>query len=105
VGCEGNKEIRGGYRLTHEPDSGHARAGRYELRQTVERLLDETVERGDSLDVVIEDLAVDVPIYFGDDSPRARWRFDGDVTVTVDGIRGPLREWFDLHEETPSDSH
>jgi len=76
-----------------------------ELRQTVERLLDETVERGDSLDVVIEDLAVDVPIYFGDDSPRARWRFDGDVTVTVDGIRGPLREWFDLHEETPSDSH
>ena len=75
-----------------------------ELRTAVERLLDETVDREDSLDVAVEDLEVDIPIYFGEASPRARWRFDGDVTVTVDGIRGPLREWFDLHEEAPGGS-
>ena len=71
------------------------------LRDAVERLLDETVDREDSLDVAVEDLEVDIPIYFGEDSPRAKWRFNGDVTVTVDGIRGPLREWFDLHGEEP----
>jgi len=72
-----------------------------ELQAAVERLLDETVDREDSLDVAVEDLEVGVPVYFGEDSPRAKWRFDGDVTVTVDGIRGPLREWFDLHGEQP----
>jgi hypothetical protein len=72
-----------------------------ELQAAVERLLDETVDREDPLDVAVEDLEVDIPIYFGEDSPRARWRFNGDVTVTVDGIRGPLREWFDLHGERP----
>ncbi|WP_254273641.1 hypothetical protein [Haloarcula marina] len=72
-----------------------------QLRLAVERLLDETVDREEALAVSVEDLEVDVPIRFGDDSPRAKWRFDGDVTVTVDGIRGPLREWFDLHEQRP----
>jgi hypothetical protein len=72
-----------------------------ELRTAVERLLDETVDREADLEVGVDDLAVDVPIYFGEDSPRARWRFNGDVTITVDGVRGPLREWFDLHGEQP----
>jgi len=72
-----------------------------ELQAAVERLLDETVDRDDSLDVAVEDLEVDIPIYFGEDSPRATWRFNGDVTVTFDGIRAPLREWFDLHGERP----
>ena len=75
-----------------------------ELQTAVERLLDETVDREDSLDVAVEDLEVDIPIHFGADSPRAKWRFNGDVTVTVDGIRRPLREWFDLHGERPSSS-
>ncbi len=72
-----------------------------ELQRAVERLLDETVDREEALDVAVEDLEVDIPIYFGEDSPRANWRFNGDVTVTVDGIRGPLREWFALHGEQP----
>ena len=72
-----------------------------ELQAAVERLLDETVDRDDSLDVAVEELEVDIPIYFGEDSPRATWRFNGDVTVSFDGIRGPLREWFDLHGEQP----
>ena len=72
-----------------------------ELRAAVEQLLDETVDREASLDVAVENLEVDIPIEFGEDSPQARWRFDGDVTVTIDGIRQPLREWFDLHGERP----
>jgi hypothetical protein len=72
-----------------------------ELQRAVERLLDETVDREADLEVAVEDLEIDVPIYFGEDSPRARWRFNGDVTVSMDGIRGPLREWFDLHGESP----
>lgn len=72
-----------------------------ELRTAVERLLDETVDREASLEVAVDDVELDVPIHFGEESPRARWRFDGDVTVTVDGIRGPLREWFTLHGEQP----
>jgi len=81
--------------------AGMSKADVEELQAAVERLLDETIDRDDSLDVAVEDLEVDVPIYFDEDSPRARWRFDGDVTVTVDGIRGPLREWFDLHGQKP----
>ena len=81
--------------------AGMSKADAEELQAAVERLLDETIDRDDSLDVAVEDLEVDVPIYFGEDSPRARWRFNGDVTVTVDGIRGPLREWFDLHGQKP----
>ena len=84
-------------RGTPEPDVD-------ELQTAVERLLDETVDREDSLDVAVDDLEVDIPIYFGEDSPRAKWRFNGDMTVTVDGIRGPLREWFDLHGERPGPS-
>jgi hypothetical protein len=72
-----------------------------ELRRVVERLLDETVEREADLEVAVDDLEIDIPIYFGEDSPQARWRFSGDVTVTIDGIRGPLREWFTLHGESP----
>ncbi|WP_276272318.1 hypothetical protein [Haloarcula litorea] len=74
------------------------------LRATVERLLDETVDRGEPLHVTADDLAVDVPIRFGEDAPRARWRFDGEVTVTVDGVRGPLREWFDIHGVEPPET-
>ena len=84
--------------------AGLSEADAEELQTAVERLLDETVDSDDSLDVAVEDLEVDIPIYFGEDSPRATWRFNGDVTVTVDGIRGPLREWFDLHGEQPGDS-
>jgi hypothetical protein len=70
-----------------------------QLRLAVERLLDETVDRDESFHIAADDMAVSVPMRFGPDAPRATWRFDGDVTVSVDGIRGPLREWVDLLEE------
>ncbi|MFC7077111.1 hypothetical protein [Haloarcula halophila] len=70
-----------------------------ELLAAVERLLDETVDREESIYLEAEDLTVTVPIRFGDDSPQATWRFNGGVNVDVDGIRGPLREWIEIHEE------
>jgi len=70
-----------------------------QLRLAVERLLDETVDRDEALHVTADDVSVAVPMRFGSDSTQATWRFDGDVTVSVDGIRGPLREWVDLLEE------
>ncbi|WP_135302082.1 hypothetical protein [Haloarcula amylovorans] len=70
-----------------------------QLHAAVERLLDETVDREEALELSAEDLHVDVPIRFGEDAPRARWGFDGDVTITVEGVRGPLREWIELHED------
>jgi hypothetical protein len=70
-----------------------------ELLAAVERLLDETVDREESIHLDAEDLDVTVPIRFGEDSPQATWRFNGGLTVDIDGIRGPLREWIEIHEE------
>lgn len=70
-----------------------------QLRLAAERLLDETVDRDEELQLAADDLSVSIPMQFGSESPQATWRFDGDVTITVDGVRGPLREWVDLLEE------
>jgi hypothetical protein len=61
-------------------------------------VLDETIERDESLRLRAEDLDVSVPLTLGEDSPRARWVFDGTVTVTVEGMRGSLAEWAALYE-------
>ena len=73
-----------------------------QLRLAVERLLDETVDRDDSLHVSAEELDIAIPMSFGADAQQATWRFDGDMTVTLNGIRGPLREWVALLEESDS---
>ncbi|MDQ2072917.1 hypothetical protein ACODNH_05550 [Haloarcula sp. NS06] len=70
-----------------------------QLRLAVERLLDETVDRDEPLHLTADDLSVSIPMRFGSDSPQATWRFDGEVTISADGVRGPLREWVDLLEE------
>jgi hypothetical protein len=70
-----------------------------QLLLAVERLLDETVDRDESFEVDVEDLEVTVPLRFGEDAPTAKWGLNGHVTITVDGIRAPLREWIELHED------
>ena len=70
-----------------------------QLLLALERLLDETVDRDESFELEVEDLEVTVPLRFGDDAPTATWGLNGHVTVTVDGIRAPLREWIELHED------
>lgn len=77
----------------------------------IDATIDEEVSRDEAIQLTAEDLAVDIPIRFDVDadvdadvmsekSPpdhdRARWRFDGTLNVTVEGVRGPLAEWLRL---------
>jgi hypothetical protein len=81
----------------------------------IDATIDEEVSRDEAIQLTAEDLAVDIPIHFDVDtdadvdadadvmsekSPpdhdRARWRFDGTLNVTVEGVRGPLSEWLRL---------
>ncbi|AUG47945.1 hypothetical protein BVU17_10605 [Haloarcula taiwanensis] len=75
-----------------------------QLRLAIERLLDETVDRNEPLHLSADELSVSIPMQFGSDAPQATWRFDGDVTVSVDGVRGPLREWVDLVDSRSADT-
>lgn len=85
----------------------------------IDATIDEEVSRDEAIQLTAEDLAVDIPIHFdvdtdadvdadadmdadvmSEESPpdhdRARWRFDGTLNVTVEGVRGPLSEWLRL---------
>lgn len=62
----------------------------------VEQVLDEEIDREEAIRLTADDLSVDVPLSYGEDSERATWRFNGTVTVTVDGMRGPLADWLKL---------
>lgn len=68
-----------------------------------DELIDEGVEREESVTFQAEELTVDVPLSFAD-GDFARWQFDGQMTVTVDGMRRPLAEWDHLFQESPRDS-
>jgi hypothetical protein len=60
---------------------------------TVDELLDATIEADDAVECTFEEFAVAVPMRMGTDPPRAWWRLDGTVRVSVEGTRGPLAEW------------
>ena len=62
----------------------------------VEQVLDEEIDREEAIRLMAEDFAVEVPLSYGDEPERATWRFNGSVTVTVDGMRGPLADWLKL---------
>ncbi|MFB6157777.1 MAG: hypothetical protein ABEJ34_08050 [Haloferacaceae archaeon] len=61
----------------------------------VDDLLDATIERDEEFVCSFDGFEVDVPVRMGEDSPRARWRLDGTVAVSVEGTRGPLAEWLE----------
>jgi hypothetical protein len=69
-----------------------------------DELIDESVEREESITVAADDLSVDVPLSFGEDAERAQWGFDGEVTVTVDGMRGSFAEWVQLFNHARRES-
>lgn len=80
------------------------RDGPEEWLATLDELLDEGVEREDHIRISADDFRVEVPVAFGEDAPRAPWRFDGDLTVEIDGVRASLAEWFRIHDEEPPTS-
>lgn len=61
--------------------------------ETLERVIDEGVERDEAVELTADRLEVDVPLRFDTDAERARWRFDGTVRVSADGASGPLADW------------
>lgn len=70
----------------------------------IEDLLDTSIERDEAFVCTFDGLEVDVPLRTSDDDgdgeagepvPRARWRLDGTVTVSVEGTRGPLAAWLE----------
>ena len=62
----------------------------------VDRLLDEGVDRSEAIELTAEELDVDIPTQFSMEAPRANWRFNGTVRVTIDGNRAPLAAWLKL---------
>lgn len=70
-----------------------------EWLDALDDLIDESLDREEAIRLAAENLEVDVPLAFGRDAPVARWRFDGDVTVRVEGLRASLAEWFALTGE------
>lgn len=70
-----------------------------EWLDALDDLIDESLDREEAISLAAENLEVDVPLAFGEDAPVARWRFDGDVTVRVEGLRASLAEWFALTGE------
>lgn len=75
--------------------------------EVLDDLLDEEIDRDEALELTAEDLEVDVPLRFGEDSPHAKWGFDGTVRVSVEGPSGPLadwlRFWYERSDSSPSD--
>ena len=61
--------------------------------ETLEKVIDEGVERDEAVELTAEQLEVDIPLRFSPDAERARWRFDGTVRVSADGASGPLADW------------
>ena len=61
--------------------------------EVLDDLLDEEIDRDEAIELTVENLEVDVPIWFGEDSPHAKWGFDGTVRVSVEGPSGPLADW------------
>jgi len=63
---------------------------------SLDEVLDEAITRDEGVELTAEGLRVQVPLRFGEDSPRAEWGFDGSVRIDVEGERGPLAEWVRL---------
>lgn len=67
-----------------------------EWLDVIEKVLDAEIDSDEAIHLSAEDLTVDVPLSYGDDYEQAKWRFNGDVTVSVDGMRGTLAAWLKL---------
>ncbi len=56
-------------------------------------VLEAELDRDEEIEATLEGLEVDVPLAHGEDSPWARWRFDGRVTVRIEESGRPLADW------------
>jgi hypothetical protein len=59
----------------------------------IDHLTGELADNGEALECELDDVTLDVPMRMHPDADTARWKFDGDVTVSLGEVRVPLREW------------
>lgn len=59
----------------------------------IDDVLSEELSRDSDISVTAEGLEVDIPLAFGAEAPCATWRFDGDLTVRIEGDADPLADW------------
>ena len=59
----------------------------------IDHLTGELAENDESIQCELDDITVDVPMQMRPDASTARWKLDGDVTVSFGEVSVPLREW------------
>lgn len=59
----------------------------------IDHLTSELAEDQEALECELEEVTLDVPMRMHPDAETARWKFNGDVTVSLGEVRVPLREW------------
>lgn len=59
----------------------------------IEDVISEEIARDDAIAVTLDDFEVQVPLAYGETTECATWRFDGEITVTVEGEGRPLVDW------------
>ena len=64
----------------------------------IDHLTGELAENEESLKCELDDMTLDVPMRMTPESDTARWKFDGDVTVSLGEVHMPLREWHEYWE-------
>lgn len=69
--------------------------------ETVDELLDATIEGRDEIECSFSEFAVDVPLEMGPETEHAHWRLDGTVRVRTEGVRATLAEWLRYWDERP----
>ena len=64
----------------------------------IDHLTGELAENDESIQCELDDITVDVPMQMRPDASTARWKLDGDVTVSFGEVSVPLREWREYWE-------
>ena len=64
----------------------------------IDHLTGELADNEEALECELEELTLDVPMRMHPEAETARWRFNGDVTVSLGEVRVPLREWREYWE-------
>ena len=59
----------------------------------IDYLTGELAANDEGLECELDDVTLDVPMQMHPDAETARWKFDGDVTVSLGEVHVPLREW------------
>lgn len=61
-------------------------------------VFDTAIDRQAEIECEVEDMEIEIPLQLGPDADYARWKVNGTLRFSFDGVRGPLAEWFRLQE-------